>query len=288
MSHIEIHTIFILSNGCRRRLDIVKSRILPMLKTISSCLWLPCCLVLLLLFSSCKTPKDSVYFQNLERDTLLPKNIARNFDQKIKPNDFLFISVASVSPEQSALYNAPLPAASSGTTAGGMVPGYQVDAKGNIQLFKLGEVKVAGLTRGELKDRLQKDLAPYLKDPVVTVRFLNQRITVLGEVARPQVLPLSNEQITVLEAIGQSGDLTAKARKDNILVIRQNENGKEFKRLNLLDQSLFASPYFYLQNEDVLYIEPDQTKKESNKGQMLSYLISGASLIFLVVDRFTK
>lgn len=239
-------------------------------------------------FLACKAPKDTIYFQDLAKDTLLQNNVSRNFDFKIKPDDFLYIGITSTSPEQSALFNAPQPSGNAEGSNGGTIAGYQVDKKGSIQLYKIGEVKVAGLTRSELKEKLQKELISYLKEPVVTVRFLNQRITILGEVIRPQVLSVSNEQITVLEAIGQSGDLTTFGRRDNILVIRQTEKGKEFKRLNLLDHSVFTSPYFYLQNEDVVYVEPNEKKKNNQKGQVISYIVSGVSLVFFVLDRLTR
>ncbi len=235
---------------------------------------------------SCGTPKDIVYFQNISRDTTLQNTVSKNFDLKIKPDDLLYVGVTSASAEQSMLFNAPQVAAIGGTgTGGGTTSGYLVDKAGNIQLYKLGDVKVAGLTRTEVKDKLQRDLGPYLKEPVVTVRNLNNRITVLGEVGRPGVLPLQTDQITLTEALGQSGDLKITGKRDNILIIRQTENGKDFKRVNLLDNSVFSSPYYYLQNEDVVYVEPDLKRTSNQRNQVIQWIVSGTGLIVFLVDR---
>ena len=235
-------------------------------------------------FLACSTPKNTAYFQTVSRDTVLQNTVTKNFDLKIKPDDLLSITIASTSPDLSGLFNA-----SSGggaTSAAGGPSGYLVDKNGNIQLYKLGNVKVAGLTRSETKEKLQRELSDYLKEPVVTVRFANHRVTVLGEVARPGVLPLTTDQMTVLEAIGHSGDLTEFGKRENILVIRQRENGKEFHHLSLLDNSIFTSPYFYLQNEDVVYVEPDaKLKDKNNVPQILSYVVSGVSILSLILSR---
>jgi polysaccharide export outer membrane protein len=233
---------------------------------------------------SCSAPKNTAYFQTISRDTVLQHTVSRNFDLKIAPDDLLAISIASASPELSGLFNA---SSGAGATSGaGASSGYLVDKKGNIRLYKLGDVKVAGLTRAELRERLQQELAPYLKEPVVTVQFANHRITVLGEVGSPGVKIVPNEQLTLLEAIGQSGDLTEKAKKNKVLVIRQTEAGKEFRHLNLLDHSVFASPYFYLQNEDVVYVEPEKPKQSSQQTQqIISYVITGISLLTLLFSR---
>ena len=238
-------------------------------------------------FFSCKTPKNLVYFQDITRDTTLQNTVSKNFNLKIRPDDLLAIGVTSASAEQSALFNAPQAAASAGAS-GAAAGGYLVDKAGTIQLYKLGDVTVAGLTRLEAKEKLQQALAPYLKDPVVTVRFLSNRVTVLGEVGRPGVLPLASEQISILEAIGQSGDLTPFGRRDKIVGIRQTEGGKEFKTVNLLDKSIFSSPSFYLQNEDVVYVEPDVKRKTGQNAQTISYVLSAVSILSILLTRFIR
>lgn len=238
-------------------------------------------------FSACTTPKNISYFQTITRDTILQNTVTKNFDLKIVPDDLLSIGIASSSPELSGLFNA---SSGGGATSGsGSSSGYLVDKKGNIQLYKLGDVKVAGLTRNELKEKLQQSLVPYLKDAVVSVRFSNHRIVVLGEVSSPGVLPMATDQMTVLEAIGQSGDVKETGRRTNVLVIRQTETGKEFRHLNLSDHSIFTSPYYYLQNEDVVYVEPDPKQKSTQTTpQIISYVISGISIITLLINQLSK
>lgn len=186
------------------------------------------------------------------------------------------------------MFNATQLAAAGSAATGASTAGYLVDKGGNIQLYKLGDIKVAGLTKMQLKEKLQRELSPFLKDPVITVRLLNQRVTVMGEVARPGIVPLSTDQLTILEALGQSGDLTAFGRRDNIRIIRQTESGREFKTLNLLDKSVFASPYFYLQNEDVVYVEPDVKRKTGQNAQTISYILSGVSILSILLTRFIR
>lgn len=242
----------------------------------------------MLCLAACKTPRDITYFQNITRDTAIRNTVSRDLELKIRPDDQLAISITSASPELSAQFTASQSAAAGSAAPGSSAAGYLVDKKGNIQLYKLGDVKVAGLTRSELKEKLLRELSPYLKDPVVSVRFLGQRVTVLGEVTRPGVVQIPSEQLTVLEAIGQSGDLTIYGKRNNILVIRQTENGKDFHHLNLLDNSVFTSPYFYLQNEDVVYVEPDVKRKIPQNTQTISYVLSGISILSILLTRFIK
>ncbi|MBB1284654.1 polysaccharide biosynthesis/export family protein [Flavisolibacter sp. BT320] len=226
----------------------------------------------------CQPVKNTAYFQTLSKDTVLRNTTTRNFDLAIKPGDILSIAIASASSELSASFNtAPAGEGSNG--------GYLVDKLGNIELYKLGSIKVAGMNKAALQDKLRQELTPYLKDPVVTVRFANHRATVLGAVGNPGVIPLSAEGVTVLEAIGQSGDLAENSKRDKVLVIRQTDEGKVFHFLNLLDHSVFTSPYFYLQNEDVVYVEPETKKEKIGPTQVFSYIISGISILSLIISR---
>lgn len=239
------------------------------------------CLLMLSGLLSCSTPKNSAYFQTLPRDTVLQNTVTKSWDLKIKPDDLLTIGVTSASSELSTLYNS--------AQSGGTTPGYLVDKNGNIQFYKLGDVKVAGLTRDAVKANLQKELSPYLKDAVVTVRFANNHVTVLGEVGSAGVHQMTTDQINILDLLGESGDLNKTANRKNVLIIRQTDTGKVFKHINLLDHSIFSSPYYYLQNEDIVYVESDP-KKESTltTTQVISYVISGISIITLLVNQLSK
>jgi polysaccharide biosynthesis/export protein len=239
-----------------------------------------------LFFCSCTPVKNVVYFENLKRDTILNTVVNNNMELRIRKNDLLYIGITSPDPVSTLVFNSPQGSVTSSEQSGsGNISGYQVDNAGNIVLYKLGTVHVEGLTRTELKLKLQRDLTPYLKDAVVTIRFLNNHITVLGEVGKPQVITMQNEQLSILEALGLSGDITITGRKDNILVIRETSGQKEFKRLNITDKSVFSSPFYYLKPDDVVYVEPTKVKikNSGDTQQMIGYILSGVSIAVTIL-----
>lgn len=224
--------------------------------------------------SSCKVAKNPYYFQNLKRDTTIRTANIGSVESKIRVNDQLSIVISSLNPQEDAVYNAAaLPLGMNSSGAGASV-GYQVDVRGDIQVHRIGMVHAEGMTRKELKKKLESSLSPYLKDPVVTVRYLNHRVTILGEVVKPQVVSMPEERISILELLGISGDVTQFARRDNILVIRETEKGKEFKRLNLQDHSVFISDWYYLKPDDVVYVEPNDKKMNEEKRTMTQQAVS--------------
>lgn len=236
-------------------------------------------LFLIFFLSSCSNTKNTSYFQNIPKDTTLNNLVTKNFQPKIQNGDLLGITVASLSPENTAIYNAP-------QNAEGPLLGYEVDDKGNIEFVKLGTLHVAGMTRKELKEKLEKDLVPYLAQSVVAVSFLNRHVTMMGAVS-PQILPMPNDRMTILDALAASGDIGDKGKTNNILVIREKGNSKEFKRLNLTDESIFYSPYFYLQPNDIVYVQPVK-KKAENTTRIIGYVTSGLSLLIFIIDRIIK
>ena len=177
------------------------------------------------ILSSCASTKNTTYFQNLQKDTTLRNLVSKNYELKIQKDDLLGITVASLSPDN-AFYNAPqntIGASAQNTIAS--LPGYLVDANGNIPFVKIGTLHVEGMTRRELKDTLEKSLIPYLKDAVVSVGFLNRHVTMLGGVA-PQILPMTGDNMTILDALAASGDIGEKGRIDNVLVIREKDENQ--------------------------------------------------------------
>jgi len=241
-------------------------------------------LAILLGAASCSPAKKNVYFRNLQRDTTLHNIVTPNFELKIRKGDLLGISVASLSPDV-AFYNA-AQGSSSGSSNGASANGYPVDENGNISFVKLGTMHVEGMTRKELKDTLEKGLIPYLKEGIVTVSFQNRHVTMLGGIGS-QVLPMAGDNMTILDAMAASGDIGDKGRIDNVLVIRDTGStgsAKVFKRLNLEDNSIFSSPYYYLQPNDIVYVEPARVKTPLSTPQVITYITSGISLIFLIVN----
>jgi polysaccharide export outer membrane protein len=165
---------------------------------------------------------------------------------------------------------------------------YLVDTEGNIMFPVLGKVKAAGLSTPELTARLQEGVSRYVKDALVHVQIVNYKVTLLGEIARPGALTVRNERITILEAIGQMGDLTINANRKNILVIRDVNGRKEHGRVDMTDPAIFASPYYYLRQNDFIYIEPNKPKQRNyNVTQSQTFTISIVSTLLTTVSVIT-
>jgi polysaccharide export outer membrane protein len=235
---------------------------------------------IIFLLTSCIDTKKATYFNGLKdaghfNNTTLPQTY-------IQPNDILDITVSSLNPEATTIFN---PAPSSNNEKAG----YLVEANGTILFPVLGSIKAAGSTKEQLKADIAQRLTDkkLLMDPIVTVRFQNFRVTVLGEVKNPAVIPVPSEKISLLEAIGLAGDLTIYAKRDNVLIIRENSGEKITKRINLNSDELFTSPYYYLKSNDIVYVEPNKSRvaSASRTQQWLPVVISALSFGIIVIDR---
>ena len=252
-------------------------------------------IVLIVLFScvSCVNTKKATYFSDQRNGSFEAPAVPKLL---IQTNDLLSISVSSLNPEASAVFNQAnnnnSVAANNTTSTTKTASGFLVDGDVNIQYPFLVKLNAAGLTKEELKDNLTKALVDkkLLVDPILTVRYLNFKVTVLGEVAHPTVVTVPSERISLLEAIGLAGDLTIYAQRDNVLVIRDEDGKKVTHRLNLNSTELFTSPYFYLKSNDVVYVEPNKSKVASTGRSQtwLPILFSALSLGVIVVDRLTR
>lgn len=250
--------------------------------------------------TSCYNSRKAVYFNNIQDTTLT--NTLTNAEPVIQPNDLLNITVTSLNPEASMVFNTPnitmpVTATSSGTTptAGYGTPqlmGYLVNTDGSIKFPVIGSVKAAGLTKRQLENLLTDTLAnrKLLVDPIVTARFLNFRVTVLGEVARPTTLNIANERVSILEALGLAGDLTVYAKRDNVLLIREEGDKKIVHRINLNANDILVSPYYYLKTNDIVYVEPrkDKIAATTRTQQLLPIILSAASLVAVVVLHYVN
>ena len=253
-----------------------------------------CLLLIILVSASCTNTRKATYFSGQQTGSFQPPAMPKPI---IQNNDLLSITVSSLNPEASAIFNTP-GGTNNNTNNSVITPttttatGYLVDGEGNIQFPFLGSVKTAGMTKEELKDKLTKALVDkkLLVDPIIAVRFLNFKVTVLGEVAHPTVVTVPSESITLLEALGLAGDLTIYAQRDNVLVIRDEDGKKLTHRLNLNSTELFTSPYYYLRSNDVVYVEPNKAKVASTgRAQTwLPIIFSALSLGVIVVDRLTR
>jgi polysaccharide biosynthesis/export protein len=244
------------------------------------------------LFTACKTPRNLNYFSADKRDSSHNK-IWQSYESKIQAGDKLSITVAALNPESALPYNLSAGAgAASGATSS---TGFTVDPKGRILFPQLGFITAAGLTRGELRDTLLNRLTVYLNDPVVTVDFINFKITILGEVGKQGPIAVPNGTITLLEALGQAGDIATTGKRDSVLVIRESSGNREFGYVNLLSNEVFKSPYFVLKQNDLVYV-PMNGKKVKNedeqeftrKFQILTTVVSVLTTVALLILNLTK
>lgn len=250
------------------------------------------CLVLLTQFS-CVSHKELINFNEVNFPST-PEEIMNMMEIRIQEEDLLRITVHSVNPEAAAPFNIE-PQDQQGGNQNMMVQntqnlelfsGYFVDREGYIDFPVLGRLEVEGMTIPEAKNKIVDLLKPYLNDAVVNMRFLNFKVTVLGEVEQPGTIRLTNKRITLLEAIGMTGDLTDYANRNNILVIREKAGAREYARLDLQSSEIFTSPYFYLQQNDVIYIEPLEVRTATvadPASRFISYGSAFLSIITLVV-----
>ncbi len=241
--------------------------------------------------TSCRAKHDLTLFDDLTAKSSgqLP---ALNYVNRIEPENELIITVNSESPEATADFNKPLvnpaiPGASE-TVSSPKLATYEVDSKGFIDFPRLGRIRAAGLTTEELRDTLTARIADFVKDPLVTVTMTGYRVVVMGEVARPQTITTRAQRFSVLDALAECGDLNEYARRDNIMVLRRAADGNiDYAHLNLRKSDVVSSPYFWLRNNDVVIVSPNDIKQDNSKYNLhngyrlsvISTVVGAASVI---------
>lgn len=249
-------------------------------------------LLVAVLMCSCVSRKQLAYFRPVTAESAaeINKSMKPQPEPRVKINDALIITVSALDPEAVIPYNLPNVAYSSPTSS--TIPTtasfqyYTVDEQGYIDFPVLGKLYVVGLSQSEVINLIEGKLKGQLVNPIVTMRFLNAKVTVLGEVRNPGTYMLNNGRMTLLEALGAAGDLTQYARRDNVLVMRENNGKVEFVRLDLRTDEVFTSPFFYLQQNDVVVVEPNQARTTSNQsiGLWLSMIGTVSSAVTVVVS----
>ena len=243
-------------------------------------------MTIVLLLDACSSAKQVAYFQNIDSTSLTASKGL--YDARIMPKDLLTITVVTSDPSTSKPFNLSIQNTLGtdgrlGSTTGSLLQ-YLVNNDGDIDFPVVGTVHVAGLTKDQCEKIIKSKVKPYLaesENPVVTVSMSSYRVTVAGEVTSPKVVPVSTEKMSVLEALAQAGDLTIYGRRDNVLLIRENADGqKEAHRLNLNDANIINSPYYYVQQNDYIYVEPNSVKaKNSAIGQSTTLWFSFVSIL---------
>ena len=222
------------------------------------------CFLLVATLASCTTNRNLVYFSDLPKTTDFTTPVKNYSPPKIQTDDILSISVSSLNPESNVLFNnVLLPATGNSTNviADKINEGYLVDQEGNINFPVIGKVQLAGLSKEQATDRMTDLIKDHVKNPIVNIRYLNFKVTVIGEVFKPATFTVPTEKINVLEALGLAGDMTAFGRRENVLIIREKNGVRSTSRINLNNKDVLNSPYFYLQQNDIVYVEPDNRVK---------------------------
>lgn len=245
--------------------------------------------LMVLLFPSCAYKKKVIYFQGAFKSDTSNVNYI-----KLKPGDVVSIQVVGLDEASVKPFN--LPTTNFNQNLGGYVqgtpspPGYLINQKGVIDFPIIGELKVGGLTIPESVTLLKDTLKPYVKSPTILIRILNFKVTVLGEVRNPGTFTIPNERITLLEAIGLAGDLQITGKRDNVIIIREVDGKKSQARINLTNNDLFNTDYYYLEQNDVVYIEPNRAKINSSviNPSNVSLVISIISLFVTMGILFSR
>ena len=245
-------------------------------------------LAFLIAAASCTSYKKVPYLQN--SSSVDPATVVELYDAKIQPKDMLTITVSSEDLEAAIPFNltvGTLQTAARYVTSQPVLQTYLVDNEGFIEFPTLGRLHVGGLTKREVESIIKEKLTPnFANAPIVNVRMVNYKISIIGEVVRPNTYTISNEKVNVFEALALAGDLTIYGRRDGVKLIRENADGtKQIVSLNLNDANLIYSPYYYLQQNDVLYVEPNKAKAQnSDIGSMTSLWFSGTSILISLVS----
>ncbi|RKR82239.1 polysaccharide export outer membrane protein [Mucilaginibacter gracilis] len=242
----------------------------------------------LAILNSCVSGKKLSYFNNIVRDSVAPINLP-DLANRIDKNDILQVNISSFDDVTTKIYGA---SAGNVTSTGSVMNGYLVGSKGTINLPLIGTIKAEGLTDDELADLIVSQLVSkkFAVDPVVTVKVLNYKVTILGEVNHPGVIPVLNERMTLPEALGLVGDLTPFGKRGTVLLIREKDGKRIFKRFSLNDSQLLDNEFFYLQNKDIIYVEPNNAKAalSDRTTQLLPIVLSALSLVVIIFSQIFK
>jgi len=256
----------------------------------------------IIIFASCNDVRNLTYFQKSRGHTQDTISVQKFYVPKIHPGDLLDIPIGSLAPPDANSFFNPYTSPGSGAasnTGGGSntssgisreaAPGYLVDSAGQIEIPLIGAINVNGYTTSQLRDTIKHLLIArkFLKEPTVIVRFLNFKVTMLGEVGHPEVYNIPNEMITLPEAISMAGDLTEYAQRDSVQIIRDVNGKKQIGWVNLNTREVFSSPYYYLHANDLIYVKPSRFKAQHND-RVLTLFTFGTSVISLLFIFFKK
>ncbi|MDB4270898.1 polysaccharide biosynthesis/export family protein [bacterium] len=242
-------------------------------------------------FLSCGNVKKATYFNDLG-DAQFTETV-ETLEPVLQKNDILSITVSNLNVEAAEMFDVVNKTSSQGVSFSGKplpASGYLIDQDGYIQFPFIGAIMAAGLTKKDLRQYITKELIirKLLLEPIVDIRYLNFKVSVLGEVKNPSVYVIPNEQVTLLEALGLAGDMTIYAKRDNVVLISEQNGIKTTKRINLNTDELFTSPNYYLKSNDIVYVQPNKRKMRSTSTtpQWLGVIIGSLSLMVITIATF--
>ena len=243
-------------------------------------------LTLAVVFVGCGSQKDVPYFQNADQVNLAGSQYL--YDARIRPKDQLTITVSASDDKAAVPFNMTVPTPYTvnqrSTYSQAMLQTYLVDNEGNISFPIIGQLHVGGLSKSEAEQMIQAKIKPYMaatENPIVTVRMTGYQVSVMGEVARPGTFTVSREKITILEALAQAGDLTIYGQRKNVQLIREDATGKKtIYQIDLTDANIINQPYYYLQQNDLIYVTPNKVKAQNSAvGSMTTLWFSATSIL---------
>lgn len=243
-----------------------------------------------LFITSCSSKRNLVYFKDLSDSAAVKTEIPPIPETRIQAGDILRVSVSTLNPESNILFNSgTLQTFDSGKNSAGSngqlaSEGYLVDQNGFISFPVIGQIKLLGLTRDQAREKMVQEIQKYVKDPIVNVRFLNFKVTVIGDVKNPSTFVIPNEKVNILEALGMAGDMTAYGKRENVLLIREENGERTLVRLDMGKKDIMNSPYFYLRQNDILYVEP--TKYKDPSGDRSLRIISAVATSITAIGLF--
>ncbi len=242
--------------------------------------------VILGTLSSCKT-QQVIYLKDVppgldKVTTVVPAEFTEPI---IQVDDIMDITIQTIDPQSSSALNqtgASMPGQQASST------GYLVDQDGKVEIPMLGNIKLIGLTTAKARDLVRTEASKFYKNPTVQVRFSNFKFTIIGDVNRPGTFTIPTEKFSILDALGTASDLAISGKRDNVMLIRENNGKKEIVRLDLTSTNLLKSPYFYLKQNDVIYVEPGPVRVQSNNATNLRYYTLGLSLLSIAFTIFWR
>jgi polysaccharide export outer membrane protein len=246
-------------------------------------------LFIIIVINSCTPYKQIPYFQDLKRNGVVSENITNRSPLTMQPGDLLGINVSSLNHEADVIYNNDLErqvTLDGFKSSQSTILGYLIDAEGNIELPIIGTLKVSGYTTKEISTQLESKLQVYLSKPTVNVRMLNFKISVLGDVKNPGSFNIQNETVTFPEALGLAGDLNSTGIR-NVLLIREKDADRQYINMDLTSKAIFTSPYYYLKNNDIIYVQPGRAKISIDRGgyQKVGIVLTALSIIVYLIRR---